>query len=357
MPKTVNWESGSEFHWVEGETTDNEFIKCPYRLYGSGRDALISLLIYGIKHNNWKRIIVPYYYCSEVIYAITQLNIKILFYNDSPIINDLLEIDKIEFIENDILLRVNYFALRRFRSNMRLQSKKIIVIEDHTHDPWSTWAKNSDADWCFASLRKVLPVPDGGILWSRDNNYLPSVATTTSHNISTDKKLLAMFLKKQYLEGNYSNKKLYLQMYHDGEKGIFNGIVSGISLITEEICKKYPIMEWRQKKLNNYKYLHLNLSDVNKFQVLNPEENGIIPFSFIIFFESKEKRNYFNNCLISENIFPAILWPTNIDSNKYKRPNNMIFEDLMISIHCDFRYNIKDMNIMIQKIKKIGNNC
>ena len=37
-----------------------------------------------------------------------------------------------------------------------------LLVEDHSHDPFSPWAVGSNADFAFSSLRKTLPVPDGG---------------------------------------------------------------------------------------------------------------------------------------------------------------------------------------------------
>jgi hypothetical protein len=48
----------------------------------------------------------------------------------------------------------------------RRAASEWLLVEDHSHDPFSPWAVGSSADYAFCSLRKTLPVPDGGLLWS-----------------------------------------------------------------------------------------------------------------------------------------------------------------------------------------------
>ena len=73
------------------------------------------------------------------------------------------------------MLAVNFFGIRKGKAwqDWLSQHKDIILIEDHTHDPFSTWAQQSTAHYAMASLRKTLPIPDGAILWSPQKMSLP----------------------------------------------------------------------------------------------------------------------------------------------------------------------------------------
>ena len=123
-------------------------------MYATGRHALCDLLLL---HPMWKRIWVPEYFCYDVIEAIEKTGLSVAFYNDNPISKDdknILQINQ-SFKSGDVLLRMNYFGLRGFRSNKHIS---IPVIEDHSHDLLGEWALKSDADWCVASLRRNVVV-------------------------------------------------------------------------------------------------------------------------------------------------------------------------------------------------------
>jgi hypothetical protein len=66
---------------------------------------------------------------------------------------------------------MNYFGLRT-PPDLELP-EGVEVLEDHSHDPVSAWAEQSSADFCLASLRKTLPINDGGALWSPVGHRLP----------------------------------------------------------------------------------------------------------------------------------------------------------------------------------------
>ena len=161
-------EFGSDFHYIDIVTPVNHHLLDNCIFFAYGRHPLLAVLI----NNKFKRVWLPEYYCYEVVDYLRNKGIEIAFYFDNPFcdVQDL-AFNDIRFREGDVLLRINFFGLRRFSSNINFN---IPVIEDHSHDLLGEWASHSDADWCFASLRKTLPVAEGGILWSPKNHNLGS---------------------------------------------------------------------------------------------------------------------------------------------------------------------------------------
>jgi hypothetical protein len=348
MSEMINWENGSEFHWIEENgINQNDVFDFSYSLFGSGRDAIVSLLHWGVPKNNWERIFVPFYFCPDVILAIKKIKLEIIFYFDSPIDNDNSSLENINFKRNDLLLRVNYFGVRKPRSNKWLKEKGVIIIEDHTYDPWSQWAKESDANWCFASLRKVLPIPDGGVLWSPNHAVLPSAELTPEHLYASNKKLLAMFLKNQYLKGIIQDKEIYRKLFIEGENNVYGSELSAISNISRSLLIRFPIDKMRMIKLANYRILASSVR-TNNLRILEPEYIDAIPFSFIILLRNSELRNELAKHLISNNIYPAILWRLDHYSDIEIPSKYLNLSESILSIHCDFRYDEND-------IKKIAN--
>ena len=156
-------EFGSDFHLIDSFLSKRAHLTDVYRevvLMADGRQCIVTL----IQQYGWKRMWMPEYFCYEVIATIAkQTGIEIVYYLDLPKGNDGMMVEALPYQNGDVLFRVNYFGMRDFRSNKNIP---IPVIEDHSHDLLGHWALYSDADWCIASLRKTLPLPEGGMMWS-----------------------------------------------------------------------------------------------------------------------------------------------------------------------------------------------
>ena len=157
-------EFGSDFHYIPdteggGKTLYDFFPQANY--YADGRQALIHLYLM----QRWQRLWVPEYFCYDVIASLKQFGLDLAFYHDWPDRhgddNTLENIQRSgRFRTTDAVLRVNYYGMRTYRSAEKLSVAA--VVEDHTHDFIGGWAVHSTADWCIASLRKTLPLPEGG---------------------------------------------------------------------------------------------------------------------------------------------------------------------------------------------------
>lgn len=351
------WEQGSEFHFLQ-YTQPEAVAHYPWdgkaAYLGSGRDALGLLIRHGMEHLGWRRIYIPSYFCQEVVKAIIDTGIETLIYTDSPLET------KPEImlgqcaIPGDIILLVNFFGLR-YAPNLaeHLKSKGFIVIEDHTHDPYSEWAFQSKADWCIASLRKVFPVPDGGVIWSPAGTALPKEPAQTSfHDRAVLEKFSAMVLKERYLAGAGIGKDLFRKLAIAGEKSIYAGDYSGISEITRQLLPTFPIAEWRQTRKANWKYLMSLLSTLSWVSVLRPQdESQVCPFSVIVTFENKAVRDSIREHLCHTDIYPAILWPIERGTPGVPKAHIRLSETLL-SIHCDMRYSESDLTRVFEAFNK-----
>lgn len=351
--KKKDLEQGSEFQWLAPNYFANVRNRHPWLqngLYlGSGRDAFRILIRKG-KKRGWKRIYLPSYYCSEVAESIKSENIGIAYYEDDPCSS----INAPKIGDGDVLLVVNTFGIRE-RWN-RPSAGSGTIIEDHTHDPWSFWAKNSEADYCLASLRKTLPVPDGAVIWSPRRHQLPArIPLTPFHYSSSTKKLQAMLIKSLYLEGWTVDKNRYLNLYKEGELRIANRCVSGISEISSVVIDYFPVDTWREKRNENAIAFRQEMSGIKDVSVLSARDPGSCPFSCVIVCGNEELRNHIRSQLIRANIYPAILWAINKPVNKIRK-SGFNFSRRMLSIHCDGRYDTYDMKRTTRVIKDILGN-
>lgn len=338
-------EIGSTFHTYTFSEVTNliSYHKNSY-YYGCGRCAINALIRYHLKKKLWRRLFVPEYFCYEVIDSIKTTGIKIVFYPDYPLENDNSIIKKIKFVDGDVLLRMNYFGLRNFRDNSDI---KAIVIEDHSHDLFSDWALNSNADWCIASLRKTLPIPDGGILWSpkKDISFIEKPFINSDHSKLSEDRCRAMKMKEMYLGSEGEVEKVdFLKILHSTEEKLGNANCPAISSVSEEIIKRIP-RSILQRKTENYKVLNKTLSQ-KKCLILQGEDKSA-PFSLVILFNSKSDRDSIREELTCKNIYSTILWEIRNDSVSEKLKN---FSQCMLSLPIDFRYAESDILWMSQVV-------
>lgn len=350
-------EYGSDFHWLSCDLMKKS--KFPWKknavYYGSGRDALKALLLHGQKTRRWQRLWIPSYFCQEVVSSILESGIIVTTYPFNPV-DSFPNVSGITFRPGDVMLRVNIFGMRKYRSIEGLNRQIVEVIEDHSHDPWSEWAFTSDADFCFASLRKVLPVPDGGVIWSPLGFKLPPFIKITHIRLQASlMKLTAMLIKRLYLEGHNINKSLFLNLSLSGEAIIASGNLSGISDLALTLIEAFPIELWRECRLRNHRVLSERLNGLSFVKVLPPDKDpGVCPFSGILVFNSENQRDYVREALIESRIYPAILWPLENKIIEGIFPSDINFSKRMLSLHCDMRYSESDMVYIASIIRKIG---
>lgn len=335
MPDFCNTES------MESKLTIYDVYK-NLREYACGRHAIESIY----KYKGWHRLWIPAYFCYEVIDYLVSVGINIKLYNDTPLNdNDDDRVRSLPYKDGDALLRMNFFGLRDFRSNAGIS---VPVIEDHTHDLFSEWAKRSDADYCIASIRKTMPTAAGGILWSPRHLCLPeSIAETSECKNMTIVRYEAMQMKYDYIYGNkMDNKDAFREKYIKTEKIIDKLPLSGMDKETLSIAKQlnYKIMD--HLKTDNWHIANDMLKD--SFCVLR----SINPFSIIILCDTEQEREALRMHLIKRMIYPAILWqiPENTESNEA-----LDFSRRMLSIHCDARYSRNAIKEMCERILSFRN--
>ena len=342
-------EFGSDFHYIPSGSHSNQSIHHYYPsayYYADGRQALIHLY----QTQGWERLWVPAYFCYDVVASLKQAGVDLRFYYDYPghsnDIEPLVELKKKGcFHPKDAVLRVNYFGMRSHRSNTDLP---VAVVEDHTHDLIGGWARYSTADWCIASLRKTLPIPEGGLLWSPIGLPLPESPKSSLENETVAKvRWEAMEIKSRYLEGEDVDKSAFRTGFVDTEEFFDRAPVCSLDRRSTVFLFVFDIKDWYLRKQENWSILR----DIRKegVRVLLPENPGCYPFSLIILFDTFAERDRVRKALIDRQIYPAVLWsiPPTLNGEI------SAFSQSMLSIHCDARYASADIQQMKSIIESI----
>lgn len=332
------WEHGSDFHRVD-LGSEPSAVRLPWadaRLCGSGRDALRMLVDHGVRQRGWKRLWVPAYLCQEVVAALEAL--PIVIYDDLP--DRALAVP--DTIPGDAVLVVNTFGLRAGPSPD--VPPGVDLVEDHTHDPVSSWARTSRADFAVASLRKTLPLPEGGVLWSPAGAALPASAPLSDTRAAAARaRREAMALKARYLEGDAVDKPAYRRLALAGEAGIAAGPVSAMTPESAAELPRCPMDRWREQRGLNFDILASRLSGVPDLRVLRPEDKDCVPFSVVLVARDPGQRTRIREHLIARQVYPAILWP--LEDVVAPVPDAAVMlSRRLLSLHCDFRYTREDLD-------------
>ena len=337
-------EFGSDFHCIDTYNSGRAHLTDVFRgatLLANGRQCIVVL----IRQYGWKRIWMPDYFCYEVIETIKeQTGITVKFYEDTPLHEG--QVENLPFREGDVLLRMNFFGIRDKRSNANIPCP---VIEDHTHDPFGHWALYSDADWCISSIRKILPLPEGGMMWSPKGHRLTVDLQPSEENEQiASTRWEGMEMKTAYLNGEDVSKDEFRRHYTETEEWFDH---AEPSLLDEQsktvVSKQLDINLWQGAKRKNWALLQrLVNSDVCK--VLNPEDETCTMFSLVLLFDNKETRDKVRKHLIEACVYPAILWAVPESTSENARS----FSERMLSVHCDGRYSIEDIQQLASILNK-----
>lgn len=337
-------EFGSDFHYIDTYTSGRAHLTDVYRgaaLLADGRQCIVAL----IRQYGWKRIWMPDYFCYEVIDTIKeQTGIKVKFYEDSPLHEG--QVVNLPFKEGDVLLRMNFFGLREQRDNRKITCP---VIEDHTHDPFGHWALYSDADWCISSIRKILPLPEGGMMWSPKGHKLDInlIASEENEKIAATR-WEGMEMKTAYLKGEAVSKEDFRKRYIETEEWFDHSEPTLIDDKSKEfVSKQLDINLWQGAKRKNWVLLKSMVkSDV--YRVLEPEDGSCTLFSLVLYFDTKEIRDSVRERLIESCVYPAILWTVPDSASEAARD----FSERMLSVHCDGRYKEEDIKQLASILNK-----
>lgn len=343
-------EYGSDFHYIssfqgKGNTLHDFYPKAIY--YADGRQALIHLY----HSQGWQRLWMPVYFCYDVIASLKEVGLNLAFYQDRPDFHgDSVTLKAIQsnnlFQPTDAILRVNYYGTRHCRSTEKLSVSAI--VEDHTHDLIGAWPIQSTADWCIASLRKTLPIPEGGMLWSPIGLELPAAPEVSEENERIAAiRWEAMKLKARYLAGEAVEKAEFRKGYVDTEEYFGHAPVCALDKASQDYLKRFDVRSWYNQKQNNWELL--KDIKIDGVQVISPESMGCYPFSLVLLFDNPDERDRVRKALIEHQIYPAVLWyiPNTAGSDEQD------FSRRMLSIHCDGRYTKED----ILQMRKIIEEC
>jgi hypothetical protein len=330
------WELGSEFHWMGLPAAPSLSWPVSAAWYSLARHAVIDLATELKAQAIW----VPEYFCHDVAEN-WRASLPVRLYRDDP---RRAEPDwkTLQAGPRDLVIAVNYFGVREGKAWGAWRRKHdCVLVEDHSHDPFSPWALKSRADFAFCSLRKTLPVPDGAILWSPHKLPLLSVSEGTEWTGSA-LKLAAMMWKSDYLAGRTSldAKTTYRGLQADGEKRLERSAPSTISPWSAKYLENGVPVEWRNRRSSNAAALLKSLEGWTGAQPLFKEwPANATPFAAVLVFPSQSVRDEYRAYLSSRGVYCPIHWEAPGSAAEEVKE----LASCVLTVPTDQRYTTEDM--------------
>ncbi len=291
----------------------------------TGRACLRLML-----HNmSIRKCYVPYYTCDAVFHPFEAESVEMEEYGINTQF-DPIYLPKLK--DGEYFLYINYFGTKSQTVERLLSLYGDRLIIDNTH---LFFHQGYEHNWSFTSARKYFGVPDGAYLYSPvDIQKLPPRFNeiSISHNFHR-------------LIGQQS---LAHQEYTAYEKSL-NCDINSISTLSEQLLSVVDFEFVRQRRLENYYYLHKAFKDINVFHAPDYLDDG--PFAYpLITQHTVEKSKFYE-----QGLFIPSLW-----ADPLRRPKDGFETDLMIArnllpLPIDHRYDLNDMQYIADFVLKVVN--
>lgn len=346
MVKEFGYEYDAELNkpiWekTKGKTTEDT-------LFGalclrSGRDTLKAIA----REYSPRTVFLPALACDSMVFPFEMYGHTVRYYK----LNQDYSIDTGSIMTEEepvLFLYMDYFGLKAISDEklQRLKTKgNIIFIEDRTHNLIWDRASSFEPDYIMASLRKWIPVPDGGLLWGKISK---SFASDTSFS---SERLQAQCMRHTYLQnGDESIKTAYRKIFSEVSDIMDLDEPSFMSAYSYALAKDTDWERVRTVRKDNAETL-ISILRTSPHITFIQREAGSSDL-YVAF--TVNNRDTIQNRLSREGIFNTIIWPLNEEQRKTCEVAKRT-EDFMLAAPCDQRYTVEDMKTIGYEIVRVVN--
>lgn len=305
-----------------------------------GREA-ISCIIEDISVvTKIKRILFPNYYCKSMIEPFKNRGIDVYFYPAS--FDRTVKINLNDYPRVDAVFIIQYFG---FHQAIELLNKRNeVVIEDITHSFFLKCPCQQYSDYLTGSVRKWMPL-SVGVAVKMDGMFHTS-KPFTQFNEYIDLITRARALKSSYYLCPQENcKSEYLSMFQESHTLIETNAMIHQGESDVFCCNPEELIS---KRRENAQFIIEQIrewnSDLLYFDALQDEDVPLfVPIKIPSKFRSTVRQHMIHN-----KVYLPIHWPKSDESTS----DNSYFEE-EISLVCDQRYEIEDMEHIIMLLKQV----
>lgn len=305
-------------------------------LFSCGRDALLRILKTE-KFSAPRKIWMPEFFCPSVVRMLRR-SFEVRLYADYPS-EPAPRFETLKPDGGDAVLAVDFFGLRAEEPwrNWLAENADMLSIADVSHAPFSGWLADA-CDYSFASLRKTLPVPDGGFL--RGKNFVPAKMFRAGSGLCA----FAGDMLSAAAVRDFSGYDAAEDLYYAGEDKLDGKAeVSRISKYSLSILENFDIASAAKCTLENLKIFCAETASCTDFIELNRAfgnlTNPFSAFSPVLKFRENSARDKFHNALYAAGVMPSIYWG-GLGSGASARAH--VESDTTFTIPLDFRHGRED---------------
>ena len=323
------------------------FGKKNFVLTDTGRSAL-GLALLEIKNKySIQSAWLPIFSCQSIASTFLHCGYKINYYGMGSKLDKPNGLPK--DLNNSVIFIIHYFGLKNkplisYIKEHRNTNESFIVIEDLVQTCLSNQF-GKYGDYSIHSLRKFLPVVDGGVLVS---------GKRIAYNFEeSNEKFVSKKLFSKLLREFTDYDGAYLKLEKESERIIDNKIIPRkMSTFTKLLLQRINILDIQIRRINNWNTFNIKLKDLKVRgieRIFSKINDGEVPLGFPIVVN--KKRNEFRKYLSDNRIHCPVHWNLiNKATMKYK-------EDLQLSkniltIPIDQRVNIAGIDKIISTISR-----
>jgi len=322
----------------------------------SGRNGLAIILDQWRERLEGGHLLLPDYFCWDAVLPLIK-GIKVRFVK----IGDRLlpEIESLNREMRDPKLRavifLDYFGLCDLRAQLKLIKLKrpdILIGIDAAQaflGLFNVTMRYPGVDAVVSSPRKVLPIPDGGLVLMGNHNTMP-ILSRTERSVERD----ALFLAAGTLREAVVNRKLdedlsaamevlYVELF-DRHKGLISPEIELISLLSAEIIRRTDLRKVANQRSANIACLQRILFNGRSRNILRPALptlNGAgLAFPIRV---TSGHRDPLRSYLRAKGYFCAVHWPVPDQANSILGTEARCLANELLSLPVDQRYNEDDM--------------
>ncbi len=304
----------------------------------SGISVLIGLL-------SPSQVWMPSYLCSTMLQAVDQQVTKVRFYE----VDYNLKITSLAWLHdvkiNDLVVIIDYFG---FPCNQACitsaKAQGAWVLEDASQALLSEEIGQL-ADYVLFSPRKFLGVPDGGVLRFNNNIEINDIKLKPSPEAWWLKAFSATVLRREFDQQKDEDRSWFkLFQEANAECPIGPYAMSELSQIFLRYCFDYSMIA--ERRVKNYQFLANLLGDIAILPTLPPK---VVPIGFPI---RVKNRDLVRQRLFDHQIYPPIHWQIQKIVPKKFRDSHQLADEIM-TLPCDQRYDIIDMNRMAELVNEV----
>ena len=292
-----------------------------YLTFNSSRNSLQFI----VRRRNIKKIYLPYYLCLVVKGVLEKEDVEIIYYHIDEEFKPIIE----NYDNETYVYVVNYFGLLDRTGIEQLNNKYKNMILDNTHAFFLEGFNNIDTIY---NCRKYFGVPDGSYLYT---------------NLEEDDfyKEASSMNRIKHLFGRYEDTaSKYYESFVNADLTFENCDIELMSRITHNMLRGIDYNYIKNRRSENFKYLHNKLKNINEIEI---KEENEYTFAYPLLIKNG---NALRKKLIETKIYISKLWP-GLDIFPLNTFEKSIFDDLVL-LPIDQRYNEDDMEYICKIIKE-----